>query len=64
MIYEKIAKFYSKKIKNNLERLLDYADIICSKLVSASDFKRQIEYKLAKFGALEENRDEHDLRQR
>ncbi len=27
MIYEKIAKFYSKKIKNNLERLLDYADI-------------------------------------
>ena len=44
--------------------LLDYADIICSKLVSASDFKRQIEYKLAKFGALEENKDEHDLRQR
>ena len=44
--------------------LLDYADIICSKLVSASDFKRQVEYKLAKFGALEENKDEHDLRQR
>lgn len=44
--------------------LLDYADIICSKLVSASEFKRQVEYKLAKFGALEENRDEHDLRQR
>lgn len=44
--------------------LLDYSDIICSKLVSASDFKRQIEYKLAKFGALEENKDEHDIRQR
>jgi|SRR3972149_4310577 len=44
--------------------LLDYADIICSKLVSASDFKRQIEYKLAKYGALEQNKDEHDLRQR
>lgn len=44
--------------------LLDYADIICSKLVSASDFKRQIEYKLAKYGSLEENQDEHDLRRR
>lgn len=44
--------------------LLDYADIICSKLVSASEFKRQVEYKLAKFGALEENSGEHDLRQR
>jgi len=44
--------------------LLDYADIICSKLVSASDFKRQIEYKLAKLGVLEASKDEHDLRQR
>lgn len=27
MVYEVIAKFYSKKIKNNMERLLDYADL-------------------------------------
>jgi hypothetical protein len=44
--------------------LIDYADSICTHLVSASDFNKQIGFKLAKFGALEEQADEHSLRRR
>lgn len=44
--------------------LIDYADSICTRLVAASDFKKQVNYKLAKHGALEEEADEHSLRRR
>ena len=44
--------------------LLDYADSVCTKLVAASDFKKQVNFKLAKYGALEEEADEHSLRRR
>lgn len=44
--------------------LIDYADSICTRLVAASDFTRQVNFKLAKHGALEEEADEHSLRRR
>lgn len=44
--------------------LLDYADIVCSKLFAASDFGRTIEIKLAKKQLLEGEIDEHNLRRR
>ncbi len=44
--------------------LIDYADSICTRLVAASDFTRQVNFKLAKQGALEEEADEHSLRRR
>lgn len=44
--------------------LIDYADSICTRLVAASDFTRQVNFKLAKYGALEAEADEHSLRRR
>ena len=44
--------------------LLDYADIVCSKMLSASDFKHQLEVKLAKHEELEYDIDESILRRR
>lgn len=44
--------------------LIDYADSICTRLISASDFNRQITVKMAKHGFLEEQADEHSLRRR
>jgi hypothetical protein len=44
--------------------LLDYADIICSKLFAAGDFGRTIEFKLAKKKVLESEANERSLRRR
>jgi len=44
--------------------LLDYADIICSRLFSASDFKKMVEVKLAKKNKLEIDIEERSLRRR
>lgn len=44
--------------------LLDYADIICSRLFSASDFKKMVEVKLAKKNRLEIDIEERSLRRR
>lgn len=44
--------------------LLDYADIICSRLFSASEFKKIVEMKLAKKNRLEFELNEKNLRRR
>ncbi len=44
--------------------LLDYADSICTRLLSASDFYKQIEWKLAKKKILEVEINEKSLRRR
>jgi len=44
--------------------LLDYADIICSKLFAATDFKKIMEMKLAKKGIIDYEIDEKILRRR
>lgn len=44
--------------------LLDYADIICSKLFAAGDFGRAVEMKLAKRKLLEADINERELRRR
>jgi hypothetical protein len=44
--------------------LLDYADIVCTKLISASDFRQQLQSKLARYKELEYDIDESVLRRR
>jgi hypothetical protein len=44
--------------------LIDYADILCSKLLAAGDFNRMIEVKLAKKNSLEFEQNEHNSRRR
>lgn len=44
--------------------LLDYADSICSRLLSSEDFKKQIEYKLARKNILEIEISEKSTRRR
>lgn len=44
--------------------LVDYADAICSHLVPSKDFKRNVEFKLAKKGMLEFQISERDLRRK
>lgn len=44
--------------------LIDYADALCSRMLSASDFRRQLDFKLAKHGNLEFEQSELDLRRR
>ncbi len=44
--------------------LIDYADAICSRLLSSEDFKKQIEAKLAKQRRLENEMPERQLRRR
>jgi len=44
--------------------LIDYADALCSTLMSSSEFIRMIECKLAKGSALTFEQDEHTLRRR
>jgi hypothetical protein len=44
--------------------LIDYADALCSRMLSSSDFRRQLDFKLAKHGNLEFEQSELDLRRR
>jgi len=44
--------------------LIDYADALCSHMLSSSDFRRMVEFKLAKAGMLDSEQDEHALRRR
>lgn len=44
--------------------LIDYADALCARLLPASQFKRMIDFKLAKVGYLEFEQEERDLRRR
>lgn len=44
--------------------LIDYADSICKHMLSASDFQRQVQFKLAKLGSLAHEAPEELLRRR
>lgn len=44
--------------------LIDYADSLCSRVLPSHDFKRMMEFKLAKLGLLEMGISEKDLRRR
>ena len=44
--------------------LIDYADSLCSRVLPAHDFKRMVEFKLAKLGQFEIAISEKDLRRR
>lgn len=44
--------------------LIDYADALCSRMLSASDFRRQLDFKLAKHGNLAFEQSELGLRRR
>lgn len=44
--------------------LIDYADSVCKKVLPATDFKKMIDFKLAKVGELEIETPEIDLRRR